>query len=61
MQALTDTLQVIVGTKVLTIGNIQDINLKFRVKFILSLQWLDRRHTYKNLKTGNYIKLFGEI
>ena len=47
-----EKLEVIVGMKVLAIGNIQDINLKFRAKFVLSLQWLDERHTYKNLKTG---------
>ena len=45
-------LNVEVSVKVLAIGNIQDILMKFEAKFQLSLQWFDKRLTYKNLKPG---------
>ena len=45
-------LNVQVGVIVLSIGSIQDIMMKFEAKFQLSLQWYDKRLTYKNLKPG---------
>jgi hypothetical protein len=45
-------LNVEVGVKVLALGNIQDILMKFGSKFQLSLRWFDKRLTYKNLKPG---------
>ncbi len=50
-------LEVEVSVLVLSLSNIRDIEMQFTAKFQLSLQWIDKRLTFKDLRDGKYFEL----